>query len=136
MENGTYGVYKGEAHKIGINKKGELLLFPNSDSEIDDTYFDEYNTGIYAKIIAPADLSEVYRSSSYAEYKGHKTYIARELDDEYELCVNDHEIAKELGFSRYDKYDHNMMVKKDEVNVIIEKTPLEIDATLGFVRKK
>lgn len=136
MENGTYGVYKGKTHKIGINEKGELLLFPNSDSEIDDTYFDEYNTGIYAKIIDTADLSEAYRLLSYAEYKGHKTFIAREVDDEYEIYVNDYEIAKELGFSGCDKYAYNMMVKKDEVNVIIEKTPLEIDANLGFVRKK
>lgn len=126
MNDGTYGVYKGEIHRIGKSNEGELLLFPNSESEIDDTFFDRYNIGIYAKIIDPADISEAYRISSYAEYKGYKASIAREVGEEYELWINDYEIAKKLGFSRCDKYAYNMMVRKDDVKVIIEKTPIRL----------
>ena len=124
MVDGTYGVYKGEVHRIGITEEDKISLSPNSESEIDDTYIDEYNIGSYSKIIDSSELTEMYELSSYVNYKGYKISIAREVGDEYELWVADHEIAKKLGFDRCDKYAYNMMVKKDEVDVIVEKTPL------------
>ena len=36
MIDGTYGVYKGEVHRISRNQDGTLFLYPNSESEIDD----------------------------------------------------------------------------------------------------
>ncbi|MCR5539604.1 MAG: hypothetical protein K6F71_02030 [Ruminococcus sp.] len=124
MVDGTYGIYNGEAHKIGKNEKGELMLYPNSDSEIDDTYVDMYNIGIYSKVIDPKDISESYRLTSYAEYKGYKTFIAREVGDEYDIWVTDYAVAQKLGFDRCDKLAYNKMVKKSDVEVIVEKTPL------------
>lgn len=69
---------------------------------------------------------EAYRLSSYAEYKGYKTFIAREVGDEYELWVPDYAVAQELGFGRCDKLAYNKMVKKSDIKVITEKTPLKI----------
>ena len=127
MIDGTYGVYKGEVHRIGTRNDGKISLYPNSESEIDDTYIDEYNTGRYHKIIEPSELSEVYRLSSFAMYKGYKTDIAREVGDEYDLWVTDYEIAKKLGFDRCDKMAYNLMVKKTDVDeVIVEKQPLKL----------
>lgn len=127
MIDGTYGVYKGEVHRIGFRQDGKINLYPNSESEIDDTYIDEYNMGVYAKIIEPAELSEAYSLSSFAIYKGCKTDIAREVGDEYDLWVTDYEIAKKLGFDRCDKMAYNMMVKKTDVEeVIVEKRPLDL----------
>ena len=124
MIRGTYGVYKGEVHFIEKCGEGKFYLYPNSESEIDATYIDEYNIGSYSKIKDSSELTEMYELSSYVNYKGYKISIAREVGDEYELWVADHEIAKKHGFDRCDKYAYNMMVKKDEVDVIVEKTPL------------
>ncbi len=125
MIDGTYGVYKGEVHRIGIDEEDIIHLYPNSESEIDDTYIDRYNLGSYSKAVDPSELTEMFELSSFAEYKGYKISIAREVGDEYELWVADHEIAKKLGFDRCDKYAYNMMVKKSDVEVIVEKTPLD-----------
>jgi hypothetical protein len=126
MADVIYGVYKEEVHRIGIDQTGQILMFPNSDSEIDDTFVDRYHLGIYSKIIDRKDISEAYRLMKYAEYKGVKTFIAREVGDEYEIYVNDYAVAQELGFGRCDKYAYNMMVRKDDVKVIIEKTPIRL----------
>lgn len=124
MIDGTYGVYKGEVHRIGIGEGDEIHLYPNSESEIDDTYIDRYNLGSYSKVVDSSEITEMYELSSYVDYKGYKISIARETKDEYELWVGDCEIAKKLGFDRCDKYAYNMMVKKSDVEVIVEKTPL------------
>ncbi|MBO4637041.1 MAG: MBL fold metallo-hydrolase [Clostridiales bacterium] len=127
MKDGIYGVYNGEVHRIGHNSNGELLLFPAFDNETDSTFADGYHAGACSKIIKPEDLSEAYELRSYAEYRGYKTFIARSVGDEYEIYVNDHALAQELGFDRCDKYAYNMMVKKTDVKVITEKIPYSFD---------
>lgn len=124
--DGTYGVYHGEIHRIGLNQDGTISLFPNSDSEIDDTYIEQYHLGIYSKIIKPTELSEAYSLSSYAEYQGYKIEIARAAGDEFELYLGDYALAQKLGFDRCDKYGYNLMVKKADVEVIAEKKPLSL----------
>ena len=126
MINGNYGIYHGEVHRIGFNQDGTISLSPNSESEIDDTYVDQYHLGIYTKIIDRTELSEAYSLESYAEYKGYKISIAREVGDEYELYLSDYELAQELGFDRSDKYGYDLMVKKADVKVIVEKKPLKL----------
>ena len=37
MRDGIYGIYNGVPHRISHDQSGDLLLFPNSESEIDDT---------------------------------------------------------------------------------------------------
>jgi hypothetical protein len=110
MTRGSYGVYKGEVHRIGFEANGKIALFPNSDSEIDDTYEDMYHLGIYSKLIGRDELSEAYRLSSFAEYMGYKINIAHETSDEYELYISDYQLAQKLGFGRCDKYGYNLMV--------------------------
>ena len=126
MINGNYGVYHGAVHRIGFESNGKIALFPNSESEIDDTYADRYHLGIYSKLIDWTELSEAYSLSPYAEYKGYKISIAREVGDEYELYISDYELATKLGFERCDKYGYNLMVKKSDVEVIVEKKPLDL----------
>ena len=75
---------------------------------------------------AGALLSEAYSLESYAEYKGYKISIAREVGDEYELYLSDYELAQKLGFDRCDKCGYNLMIKKTDVEVIIEKKPLDL----------
>ena len=126
MIGGTYGIYHGVVHRIGFEPDGQIALFPNSDSEIDDTYIDRYHLGIYSKLIDRSELSEAYSLESYAEYKGYKISIARETDDEYELYLTDYALAQELGFDRCDKYGYNLTVKKADVKVTVEKKPIKL----------
>ncbi len=84
MIDGTYGVYHGEVHRIGFEANGKIALSPNSDSETDDTYVDPYHLGMYTKNIDRTELSEAYGLESYAEYKGYKISIVREVGDDYE----------------------------------------------------
>lgn len=126
MIRGTYGVYHGTVHRIGFEANGKIALFPNSDSEIDDTYADRYHLGIYSKLIDPSELSEAYRLEPFAEYQGYKISIARETADEYELYLSDYALAAELGFDRCDKYGYNLMVRKADVKVTVEKKPLRL----------
>ena len=126
MNNKMYGIYNGEEHRIEIGRNGEIFLFPDSGSETDDTHVDRYHLLIHSKIIKPEDLSEAYYMIPYAEYKGYKTFIAREVGDEYDIYVNDYAVAQKLGFERCDKLCYNLMVKKTDVKVFYEKKPLKL----------
>ena len=126
MISGTYGVYHGEEHRIGFEPNGKISLSPNSDDEIDDTFVDLYHLGMYTKIINRTELSEAYSLESYAEYKGYKISIAREAGDEYELYLSDYTLTEKLGFGRCDKCGYNLMVKKADVRVIVEKKPISL----------
>lgn len=75
---------------------------------------------------AHTELSEAYSLESYAEYKGYKISIAREAGDEYELYLSDYVLAEKLGFDRCDKFGYNLMVKKADVEVIVEKKPISL----------
>ncbi|WP_074963088.1 hypothetical protein [Ruminococcus albus] len=75
MIDGRYGVYKGEVHRIGIDEKDQIYLYPNSESEIDDTYIDRYILGKYSKPVDSSELTEMYKLSSFAEYKGYKVGV-------------------------------------------------------------
>ncbi|MBP0967453.1 MAG: hypothetical protein J5722_07455 [Oscillospiraceae bacterium] len=126
MIDGTYGVYHGAVHRIGFEPNGKIALFPNSDSEIDDTYADRYHLGIYSKLIERSELSEAYRLEPYADYQGYQISIARETGDEYELYLSDYALAEKLGFDRCDKYGYHLMVKKADVEVIVKKKPMKL----------
>lgn len=126
MINGTYGIYHGVVHKIGVEPNGKIALSPNSESEIDDTYADPYHIGMYTKLIDRTELSEAYSLSSYAEYQGYKIEIVRETGDEYELYLSDHALAEKLGFDRCDKCGYDLMVKKTDVKVTVEKKPMKL----------
>ena len=127
MVRGTYGIYKGEVHRIDFEAGGKISLYPNSESEIDDTYIDEYNIGVYSKVIDPSDLSEAYELKSYAEYKGYKLYIGGEFGDEYALFAPDHETEIKLNFYESNRGEYTLMVKKSDVKVTVEKTPIDLD---------
>ena len=126
MINGTYGVYHGKEHRIGFESNGKIALSPNSDDEIDDTFVDLYHLGIYTKIIDRTELSEAYILEACVEYKGYKISIAREVGDEYELYLSDYTLAEKLDFDRCDKYGYNLMVKKSDVEVIVDKKPISL----------
>ena len=101
-------------------------MFVDSDHETDKKYLTRSYLIAHSIIIKPEELSEAYRLIPYAEYKGYKTFIAREAGEEFEICVNDYAVAQKLGFDRCDKYCYNKVVKKSDVNVIYEKVPLKI----------
>lgn len=124
--DGTYGVWHGEVHRIGFEANGMIALFPNADSETDDTYADRYHLGIYSKLIDPAELSEAYRIASYALYQGYQIEIARIEGDAYELYLSDYALAQKLGFVRCDKYGYSLPVRKTDVEVFAKKKPLTL----------
>ena len=134
--DGTYGIYNGEAHKLDINAEGDLYVYPNSQSEIDDTYADRYNTGHYYKKIAPSDISEAYRLDSYAEYKGYKIEIVSTHGDEYDLYLDgcdgsERELALKLDFKELNRAEFYLTVKKTDVKAFIEKTPFDLEEKIA-----
>ena len=110
MTDKLYGIYNGVTYRIKPDVNGKVFLFPDDEEDI-----------IHAKVVNSADISEIYRLSPYAEYKGVKTDIACETGDEYELWVSDYAVAQKLGFNRCDKYGYNLIVKKKDVNIFYEK---------------
>ena len=126
MDYKIYGIYNGEVHRIEVGRTGEVFLCPDTGDATDDRYPNRASLIAHSKIIKPDDLSEAYRMIPYAEYKRYKTFIAREVGDEYEIYVNDYAVAQKLGFDRCDKYCYNLMVKKSDVKVIYEKVPVKI----------
>ncbi|MCR4793303.1 MAG: hypothetical protein K5871_11170 [Lachnospiraceae bacterium] len=112
MNDKLYGIYNGEIYRIRPDVNGKVFLFPDDGEDI-----------THAKVASSADISEAYRLCPYAEYKGIRTDVARETDDEYELWINDYAVAQELGFDRCDKYGYNMMVRKTDVIIFYEKKP-------------
>ncbi len=115
MTDKLYGIYNGKTYRIKSDVNGKVFLFPDDEEDI-----------IHANVINNADISETYRLSPYADYKGVKVDIARETDDEYELWISDYAVAQELGFNRCDKYGYNMMVKKKDIRIFYEKKPYEL----------
>jgi hypothetical protein len=125
MVDGNYGVYNGKVYSIGFDKN-KIMLFPDPGSENDIMFNKEY-LGTRYKSVNYRDLSEAYKLTSYAEYKGYKIPIGREVGDEYELYLTDHELAQKLGFKNCDKGEYDLMVKKSDVNVVTEKTPIDLN---------
>lgn len=126
LEKKTYGIYNGEVHRIEIGRTGEIFLCPESGSAADEKYPNRACLLAHAKIIKPEELSEAYYMVPCAEYKGYKTFIAREVGDEYDVWVSDYAVAQKLGFERCDKLAYSKMVKKADVKILYEKKTLKI----------
>ena len=119
-----YGVYNGFPYEVGKGQGDYVLLYPDLDDGKEHT---EYEKIRYAKVVKYRELSEISSFDFFAEYKGHRTLIARTKDpDVFEIYVNDHQLAVELGFDRCDKYCYNLMVNKTEIKFITKKVPCEL----------
>lgn len=126
MNYETYGIYNGEEYRIEIGRNGDIFLFDDPDHQIDTKHLTRTYVLANSKIVKPEELSDAYYLLPCAEYKGYKTFIAREVGDEYDIWVADYAVAQKLGFNRCDKLAYNKMVKKTDVKVIYEKKPLKL----------
>lgn len=126
MNYETYGTYNGKEYRIEIGRNEDIFLFDDPDHQIDTKHLTRTYVLAHSKIVKPEELSDAYYLLPCAEYKGYKTFIAREVGDEYDIWVADYAVAQKLGFDRCDKLAYNKMVKKTDVKVIYEKKPLKL----------
>lgn len=66
---------------------------------IDATFVDEYNSGVYSKIISPNEIQEAYECRTYGLINGYKVSIRKELKDTFFVGIGDRKIADILGLN-------------------------------------
>ena len=96
-------------------KNGEFCVYNGNEYEL--TFVDEYNSGVYSKIISPNEIQEAYECRTYGLINGYKVSIRKELKDTFFVGTGDRKIADILGLNRTDKYLYEKEIAKDKIEV-------------------
>ena len=51
IKNGEFCVYNGNEYELNEDNDGNLIIITTNREIIDATFVDEYNSGVYSKII-------------------------------------------------------------------------------------
>ena len=114
-------------HEHIMNFSPKEVFQKRLDAEIiDATFVDEYNSGVYSKIISPNEIQEAYECRTYGLINGYKVSIRKELKDTFFVGTGDRKIADILGLNRTDKYLYEKEIAKDKIEVVQEKKKIEV----------
>lgn len=108
------------------NEESNLIIITTNREIIDATFVDEYNSGVYSKIISPNEIQEAYECRTYGLINGYKVSIRKELKDTFFVGTGDRKIADILGLNRTDKYLYEKEIAKDKIEVVQEKKKIEV----------
>ncbi len=56
IKNGEFCVYNGNEYELNEDNDGNLIIITTNREIIDATFVDEYNSGVYSKIISPNEM--------------------------------------------------------------------------------
>ena len=97
IKNGEFCVYNGNEYELNEDNDGNLIIITTNREIIDATFVDEYNSGVYSKIISPNEIQEAYECRTYGLINGYKVSIRKELKDTFFVGTGDRKIADILG---------------------------------------
>ena len=82
-------VYNGNEYELNEDNDGNLIIITTNREIIDATFVDEYNSGVYSKIISPNEIQEAYECRTYGLINGYKVSIRKELKDTFLVGTGD-----------------------------------------------
>lgn len=127
MKDGRYGLYKGKEYRLVKPKRDSISLVSHSKSDLENG-FDEYDEGIYVKVIKKTDLEDVYRIHSSAVFRGERFGILAESDKNNTYTLSGNEAhAEKFSMHCHNKGEFSMEVPRGEVEIIEKITPLTVE---------
>ncbi|WP_253295622.1 hypothetical protein [Roseburia sp. MSJ-14] len=73
--SGEFCVYNGNEYELNEDNDGNLIIITTNREIIDATFVDEYNSGVYSKIISPNEIKEAYECQAYGIIKSIKVNV-------------------------------------------------------------
>ena len=122
MRNDIYAIYKGKEYEVGAMNSDIVSLRSYDPSDVSDG-FSLYKGVVYIKRVHRSELEEIYRISTYAEYKGIKFQVIKEDGDKILLSnlIGDYRVFESLGMKMVDKGVYEKWVDKSDVTRIYEE---------------
>lgn len=126
IKNGEFCIYNGKEYELNGDNDGNLVIITTNREIIDATFIDEYNSGVYSKIILPNEIQEAYEYRTYGIIKGITVNVEKENEEYYFVGTGDCKVAEILGLSRCDKYYYEGKFDKKQVEIVEEKKELKL----------
>lgn len=122
MRNGIYAIYKGKEYEAGTMESDVFLLRSYDHNDV-SRGFSLYKGIVYVKRLQRSDLEEVYRITTFAEYKGTKLQAIKEDGNKILLSgvVGDYRVFESLGMDIVEKGVYQKWVNKSDVAAIYEE---------------
>ena len=122
VRNDIYTIYKGKEYEVGAMNSDIVSLRSYDPSDVSDG-FSLYKGVVYIKRVHRSELEEIYRISTYAEYKGIKLQAIKEDGDKILLSgvIGDYRVFESLGMKIVDKGVYEKWVDKSDITRIYEE---------------
>jgi hypothetical protein len=121
LKSGLYGKYNGIEYEITIDMDNNIKIMTQEINDIDHTFVDIYNSGVYTKIISRNEIKDCVKLSCYGIVEGEKVQILQEKEDDFQISTGSLLVADKLNLSRVDRETLLGWVPKREVELIEEK---------------
>jgi len=122
LKDGLFAIYSGREYEVGVKEGGGVTLRSNNSNDLKNG-FALYKNIIYIKEVKSKDVESIYSVKTYADYKGHKCKVLKEIDDKLLLhaMIGDYRICESLGFNMVDRGVYNKWVDIKAVERIYEE---------------
>lgn len=85
IKKGLYGLYKGKEYHIVKKQNSDILIVTFNESYIDSSFI--HDDDIYIKKVAKEELSDLFKVTTHAIYRGSKFVIAAGDDNSEKLTL-------------------------------------------------
>lgn len=127
IRNGNYCIYNGIEYELSEDMDDNLIIFSENPSSLEEQGFiDQFNSGVYSKVVNTSELTKCYRITTKGKLNGKFVNISNENDNEYYVGTSNADIAKYIGAERTDKYYYEKWVPKERVEVFEEIQEINI----------
>jgi hypothetical protein len=121
IKSGKYAIYGGNEYILNSDMNGNDIIITSNKDIIDDSFVDNYGSGVYAKVIKLSQLDEIYSITVYGIVNGEKVLIIQERDGSYYVETPDCEKGNKLKLDRVDKYGYGGWIHSNNIQIIEEK---------------
>jgi hypothetical protein len=121
VKNDIYAVYNNSEYRLGA-RDGDWINLCSNDSNDLNSGFTLYNGVVYIKKVRINELNAIYSVKTYADYKGYRCQVIKEIDDKLLLhfMIGDYKICENLGFVMADRGVYNKWVNIKDIERIYE----------------
>lgn len=114
-------MYNGREYEAGVKEDGSITLRSNDSNDLKNG-FAIYKNIIYIKRVKSNEVESVYSVKTYADYKGYKCQVLKEVDSKLLLhaMIGDYRICESLGFDMVDRGVYNKWVNSKNVERVYE----------------
>ncbi|GEL05618.1 hypothetical protein [Rummeliibacillus stabekisii] len=123
MKYGVYGKYMNIEYEINKDEDNNIIIITEDKTEIDGTFKDTYNSGVFSKIVKPEELTECINIKPYGIIMDKKLEISNERENEFQIVTSDLLIGTQLNLQRVDRDEWKGWVSKLDVTFVEEKKP-------------